>query len=185
MAALENMDAAMQATTAAFGQQMNHGNGRNGGNGNQGLMTLVMERELQAQLVPKDQCIEFATYQHTREALHWWQGIRRLLQQGDDPISWDAFQVEFYKKYFPNSVGTAKELELLQLKHGAMVLLETLRSRSALSFKEDSGVISSVGPIEIRTFSELVNKSRVDEECVRKAAMVENDHQEFHHREHN
>ncbi|XP_016185462.1 uncharacterized protein LOC107627114 [Arachis ipaensis] len=33
-----------------------------------------------------------------------------------------------------------------------------------------SDIYSSVGPMEIRTFSELVNKSRVAEECVRKAA---------------
>ncbi|RYR67048.1 hypothetical protein Ahy_A03g013282 isoform A [Arachis hypogaea] len=83
------------------------------------------------------------------EASHWWQGARRLLQQGNDPITWDAFQVEFYKKYFPNSARTAKELELLQLKQ------------------------------------ELVNKSRIAEECVRKAVEAKNDRRESHRREHN
>ncbi|XP_057747387.1 uncharacterized protein LOC130966591 [Arachis stenosperma] len=123
----------------------NNNNGINSENGTQGSMTLstflkvnlpkfkgttnpteadtwfqTMERALQAQLVPEEQCIEFATYLLTGEASHWWQGARRLLQQGDDPITWDAFQVEFYKKYFPNSARMAKELELLQLKQGAM-----------------------------------------------------------------
>ncbi|XP_016195708.1 uncharacterized protein LOC107636728 [Arachis ipaensis] len=40
------------------------------------------------------------------------------------PITWDSFQEEFYKKYFPNSAKTAKELELLQLKQGTMSVSE-------------------------------------------------------------
>ncbi|XP_016168645.1 uncharacterized protein LOC107611204 [Arachis ipaensis] len=142
MAALQNMAAALQATVEALGQQMNnHNHEGNGGNRTQGLMTLAtflkvnppkfkgttnpteadtwfqaMEHALQAQLVPEEQCVEFATYLLTREASHWWQGTRRLIQQGNDPITWDAFQEKFYKKYFPNSARTAKELELLQLK---------------------------------------------------------------------
>ncbi|XP_057744929.1 uncharacterized protein LOC130962780 [Arachis stenosperma] len=83
-----------------------------------------MERALQAQLVPEEQCVEFATYLLTGEASHWWQGARRLLQQGNYPITWDAFQVEFYKKYFPNSARTSKELGLLRLKQGVMSVSE-------------------------------------------------------------
>ena len=64
-------------------------------------------------MVPEGQRVEFATYMLTGEASHWWQGIRRLVQQGDDYITWNVFQEEFYKKYFPTSARTAKELELL------------------------------------------------------------------------
>ncbi|XP_025640655.1 uncharacterized protein [Arachis hypogaea] len=46
------------------------------------------------------------------------------LAASDDPISWDAFQVKFYKKYFLNLVRTEKELELLQMKQGAMSVFE-------------------------------------------------------------
>ncbi|XP_015970469.1 uncharacterized protein LOC107493948 [Arachis duranensis] len=101
-----------------------------------------MERALQAQLVPEEQRVEFATYLLTGEASHWWQGARRLLQQRDDPITWDAFQVEFYKKYFPNSARTAKELELLLLKQ------------------------------------ELVNKSRIAEEYVKRMVAEKGSHRE-------
>ncbi|XP_016168339.1 uncharacterized protein LOC107610865 [Arachis ipaensis] len=145
------MATAMQATAEALGQQMNNNNhnGGNGGNRTQGLMTLAtflkvnppkfkgitnptdtdtwfqaIEWALQAQLVPEEQCVEFATYLITGEASHWWQGTQSLIQQGDDPITWDAFQVKFYKKYFPNSARTAKELELLQLKQGAISVSE-------------------------------------------------------------
>ncbi|XP_020967587.1 uncharacterized protein LOC110266883 [Arachis ipaensis] len=75
----------------------------------------AMERALQAQL-----------------------GTRRLLQYDDDPIFWSAFQVEFYKKYFPNSVRTAKKLELLQLKQGAMSVLKYTRKREEGDPREGS-----------------------------------------------
>ncbi|XP_025632131.1 uncharacterized protein [Arachis hypogaea] len=39
--------------------------------------------------------------------------------------------------------------------------------------------------MEIRIFSELVNKSRIAEECVRKAVEAKNDRRESHRREHN
>ncbi|XP_016164932.1 uncharacterized protein LOC107607496 [Arachis ipaensis] len=138
MATLENMAAAMHATVEALGNQTNNGNGDNGGNGPMMLTTFLkihlptfggttnpteadnwfqkIEQALHTQQVPEDQRVEFATYQLAGEAQYWWQGTQRLLQQCDATIPWDAFRTEFYKKYFPNSVKTAKELELLQLK---------------------------------------------------------------------
>ncbi|XP_057724077.1 uncharacterized protein LOC130940045 [Arachis stenosperma] len=150
MAALQNLADVMQATAEALGQQMNNNqNSGNGENRTQGPITLAtflkvnppkfkgttspteadtwfqaIERALQVQLVPEEHHIEFATYLLTRKASHWWQGTRRLIQQGNDPITWDAFQEEFYKKYFPNSAKMAKELELLQLKQGTMSISE-------------------------------------------------------------
>ncbi|XP_020972566.1 uncharacterized protein LOC110269219 [Arachis ipaensis] len=56
-------------------------------------------------------------------------------------------QSQFYKKFFPISVRNAKKLELLQLKQGQMTVTEYTS----------------------RVFSELMNKSRVAEECVRKS----------------
>ncbi|XP_016178318.1 uncharacterized protein LOC107620705 [Arachis ipaensis] len=152
----------------------------------------AMEHALQAQLVPEEQCVEFTTYLLTGEASHWWQRARGFLQQEDDPITWDAFQVKFYKKYFPNSARTAKELELLQLKQGAMSVSKYTEKFEELfrfsrmchgasrDFEEwkfikyegglQSDILSSVGPVEIRTFSELMNKIRVVKECMKKAA---------------
>ncbi|XP_016173925.1 uncharacterized protein LOC107616487 [Arachis ipaensis] len=146
MATLENVAAAMQATAEALGNQANHGNGDNGGNGPMTLATFLkiqpptfggttnpteaddwfqaIERALHEQQVTKDQCVEFATYQLAGKSQYWWQGTRRLLQQGDTAICRDAFRTEFYKKYFPNSVRTAKELELLQLKQGQKTVAE-------------------------------------------------------------
>ncbi|XP_020992024.1 uncharacterized protein LOC107474014 [Arachis duranensis] len=86
--------------------------------------------------------------------------------------------------------NNAKELELLQLKQGAMSVSEYTDKFEELfrfsrmcqgapgDFEEWkcikyegglwSDILSSVGPMEIRTFSELVNKSRIAEECMKR-----------------
>ncbi|XP_057756443.1 uncharacterized protein LOC130975714 [Arachis stenosperma] len=142
MAAMENMAAAMQATAEALGNQINQGNHGNN-NDEDGPMTLAMF--LKAQQVPEEQWVEFETYQLQGEAQYWWQGTRRILQPDGAAIPWEVFRAEFYMKYFPNLARNAKELELMQLKQGQMTVAEV--------------------------FSELVNKSRVAEDCVRKAAV--------------
>ncbi|XP_057719986.1 uncharacterized protein LOC130934429 [Arachis stenosperma] len=137
----------------------------------------AMERALQAQQVPEEQWVEFATYQLQGEAQYWWQGTRRILQLDGVAISWEVFRTEFYKKYFPNSARNAKELELMQLKQGQMTVVEyTSEFEELCRFSRicqgglRSDILSFVAPMEIRVFSELVNKSRVAEDCVRKAA---------------
>ncbi|XP_057758253.1 uncharacterized protein LOC130978772 [Arachis stenosperma] len=148
MAALESMAATMQATTKALGQQMKNGNRESGEN---------------------------------------------------RPMMLSAFlKVEFYKRYFPNLVRTAKELELLQLKQGAMSVPEYTNKFKELcrfshicqgaprDFEEWkcikfegglwSDILSSTRPMEIRTFLELVNKSRVAKDCMRRVAAEKGSH---------
>ena len=154
----------------------------------------AMERALQAQQVPEEQWVEFGTYQLQGEAQYWWQGTRRILQPDGAAIPWEVFRTEFYKKYFPNSARNAKELELMQLKQGQMTVAEYTSkfeelcrfSRICQGAPEDfaewkcikyegglrSDILSFVAPMEIRVFSELVNKSRVAEDCVRKADQI-------------
>ncbi|XP_015939883.1 uncharacterized protein LOC107465418 [Arachis duranensis] len=171
MTTLENMVAAMQATVEALGQQMNnHGNDRSGA---QGPMTLTTFLKVNP---PK-----FKGTTSPTEVDTWFQAMERALQ---------AQMEEFYKKYFPTSARTVKELELLQLKQGTMSVSEyTDKFKELFRFfrmcqwtpadyeewkcikyegELQSDIFSSVGPMEIRTFSELVNKSRVVEECVKK-----------------
>ncbi|XP_015970018.1 uncharacterized protein LOC107493429 [Arachis duranensis] len=168
MAVLENMDVTMQATTEALGQQINNnGNGRSGA---QGLMTLTTFLKVN---LPK-----FKRTTNLTEADTWFQAME-----------------------------TAKELELLQLKQGTMSVSEYTDKFEELfrvsricqgapgDFEEwkcikyegglRSDILRSVGPMEIRVFSELVNMSHIVEECVRKAAEAENDRRESHRREHN
>ncbi|KAL4294005.1 hypothetical protein AHAS_Ahas18G0184800 [Arachis hypogaea] len=98
--------------------------------------------------------------------------------QGDATIPRNAFRTEFYKKYFPDSVKMAKKLELLQLKQGQMTVAEYTNMFEELcrfsricqgasgNFEEwkcikyegglQSDILSSMGPMEIRIFSDLV-----------------------------
>ncbi|KAL4315271.1 hypothetical protein AHAS_Ahas15G0168400 [Arachis hypogaea] len=94
------MATSMQATTEVLGNQLNNGNGSNGEKGPMTLATFLkvhpptfrgtmnpseaenwfqaMESALQAQQVPENQCVEFATYQLLGEAQYRWQGIRHI-----------------------------------------------------------------------------------------------------------
>ncbi|XP_016199639.1 uncharacterized protein LOC107640643 [Arachis ipaensis] len=177
MVALQNMAAVMQATAEALGQQMNNNHNRgNGDNGTQGPMMLAtflkvnppkfkgttnpteantwfhaMERALQAQLVPEEQCVETA---NELELL--------LLKQGAMSVSEYTDKFEELFRFFricQGASGDFDEWKCIKYKAG-------LRS----------DIFSSVGPMEIRTFSELVNMSRVAEECVKKAAAERGTH---------
>ncbi|XP_057747524.1 uncharacterized protein LOC130966719 [Arachis stenosperma] len=129
----------------------------------------AIERSLRAQHVPEGQHVEFATYMLEGEAEHWWQGMQRLLQQDEGDIPWNTFKDEFYKKYFPRAARDAKEMELMQLKQGGL--------REYL--------ISSVVPLEIRDFAELVNKCKLVEECAKKVIASKVSHQGFPPRNYN
>ncbi|XP_016191903.1 uncharacterized protein LOC107632758 [Arachis ipaensis] len=117
MTALEDIAAAMQANSG--------GNGPNGGNGGPTNLAAFLK-------------VNPPTFKGTTnptEADNWFQAMKRALQAqlcrlnmcrkiSDVVITWDAFQVEFYKKYFLNSVRAAKELELMQMKQGSMNMAE-------------------------------------------------------------
>ncbi|XP_029145743.1 uncharacterized protein [Arachis hypogaea] len=145
-----------------------------------------MERALQAQHVPINQYVEFAAYQLAGEAQPWWQAECRLLQLQNADIPWEVFQTAFYKKYFPGSVREAKEMELMQLKQGSLSVAdytnkfeelcrfsrvcqgapETYQSWKCIKYQRGlkDSIMTAVVPMEIRVFSDLVNKARVVEE---------------------
>ncbi|XP_057721338.1 uncharacterized protein LOC130935556 [Arachis stenosperma] len=184
MTVLENMAAAMQATVAALGNQAGN---RNGSDGEKGPMTLatflkvnppifremtdpievdswfqVMERALHAQQVPENQRVEFVTYQLMGEAQHWWQGLNVCSR------IYKHEELCRFSKICQGAPGDFEEWKCIKYEGG-------LRS----------DILSSLGPMEIRVFSDLVNKSRVAEECLKNAAIERNDGREFHRKEHN
>ncbi|XP_015970341.1 uncharacterized protein LOC107493818 [Arachis duranensis] len=145
-----------------------------------------MERALQAQHVPLNQYVEFAAYQLAGEAQPWWQAECHLLQFQNADIPWEVFQTAFYKKYFHKSAREAKEMELMQLKQGSMSVdeytnkfeelcrfsrvcqgdQETYESWRCVKYQRSlkDNIMTVVTPLEIRVFSNLVNKARVVEE---------------------
>ncbi|XP_020963473.1 uncharacterized protein LOC110265063 [Arachis ipaensis] len=157
--------------------------------------------------VPEGQHVEFVTYMLEGEAEHWWQGIQRLLQQDEGDIPWNTFEDEFYKKYFPRAARDAKQMELMQLKQGNTTVAEYARKFDDLchfskicqgnpaDFEEwkclkfEGGLcvdlMSSVVPLEIRNFAELVNKCKLVEECAKKVSASKASRQGFPPRNYN
>ena len=89
------------------------------------------------------------------------------------------FKEAFYHKYFPTSVWNAKELEFMKLQQGSMSVSEyiakfeelckffTIYQRNpnenwkCVKFERGlkADILASVGPMEIRDFAALENKS--------------------------
>ncbi|XP_020981421.1 uncharacterized protein LOC110272965 [Arachis duranensis] len=141
MAALGNMAAAMQATAKALGNQINNGNHWN--NNEDGLMTL-----------PTFLKVHPPTFRGTSnpiEADNLIQAMERALQAQQVP---EEQWVEFETYQLQGTPEDFAEWKCIKYEGGLQ-----------------SDILSSVAPTEIRVFSKLVNKSRVAEECVRKAAV--------------
>ncbi|XP_020978034.1 uncharacterized protein LOC110271450 [Arachis ipaensis] len=109
-----------------------------------------------------------------------------------------VFQTAFYKKYFPESAREAKEMELMQLKQGSMSVAEytnkfeelcrssrvcqgdpeTYESWRCVKYQRGlkDNIMTAVAPMEIRVFSDLVNKARVVEEYAKTVAASKDTH---------
>ncbi|XP_057747232.1 uncharacterized protein LOC130966444 [Arachis stenosperma] len=152
----------------------------------------AMERALQAQHVPNNQYVEFAAYQLAGEAQPWWQAECRLLHLQNADILWEVFETTFYKKYFPESAREAKEIKLIQMKQGSLSVADytnkfeelcrfsrvcqdapdTYESWKCIKYQRGlkDSIMTVVTPLEIRVFSDLVNKARVVEEYLKTVA---------------
>ncbi|XP_016178309.1 uncharacterized protein LOC107620694 [Arachis ipaensis] len=146
MAALENMVAAMQATVEALGRQVNNGNGVNG---NQGPMSLATFLKVNPSI--------FRGTTNPTEVDNWFQ-----LKRG-------AMSVAEY---------TNKFKELCQFSRICQSAPKDFEEQKCIKYEGglQSNILSTVSLMEIRTFSELVNKSRVAEDYARKAMLEKGDH---------
>nr|XP_029153239.1 uncharacterized protein LOC112775620 [Arachis hypogaea] len=192
MAAMANLANTMEANAAAtlqavqrLGQPIGNGNGNGNGEGNTNdnaegngdntggvPMTLAtflkvhpptfrgstdpieadhwfqaIERALQAQHVPLNQYVEFAAYQLAGEAQPWWQAECRLLQLQNADIPWEGDP-------------------------------ETFESWRCIKYQRGlkDNIMTAVAPMEIRVFSDLVNKARVVEEYAKTVAASKDTH---------
>ncbi|XP_016206701.1 uncharacterized protein LOC107647091 [Arachis ipaensis] len=104
----------------------------------------------------------------------------------------------FYKKYFPESAREEKEMELMQLKQGSLSVAdytskfeelcrfsrvcqgasETYESWKCIKYQRrlKDNIMTVVAPMEIRVFSDLVNKARVIEEYAKTVASSKETH---------
>ncbi|XP_020964956.1 uncharacterized protein LOC110265863 [Arachis ipaensis] len=150
------------------------------------MANLANTMEANAAHVPSNQYVEFAAYHLREDAQHWWQAACRLLQLQNADVPWDVFQTAFYKKYFLESAREAKEMELMQLKQGSLSVAdctnrfeelcrfsrvcqgvpETYECWKCITYQRglQDDIMTTVAPMEIHIFSDLVNKARVVEE---------------------
>ncbi|XP_016192309.1 uncharacterized protein LOC107633186 [Arachis ipaensis] len=189
------------------GNENEHGEDSGNDENNLGHLERPMTFATFLKHVPEGQHVEFATYMLEGEAEHWWQEIQRLLQQDEGNIPWNTFKDEFYKKYFPRAARDAKKMELMQLKQGNTTVAEYARKFDDMcrfskicqgnptDFEEwkclkfEGGLredlMSSVVPLEIRNFAELVNKCKLVEECAKKVSASKASRQGFPPRNYN
>ncbi|XP_050878174.1 uncharacterized protein LOC127081990 [Lathyrus oleraceus] len=66
----------------------------------------------------------FGTHMLSEEAEDWWDNTRQILEVVGAEITWTVFRVQFLEKYFPEDVGSKKEIEFLKLKQGNMTVAE-------------------------------------------------------------
>ncbi|XP_020963904.1 uncharacterized protein LOC110265309 [Arachis ipaensis] len=132
------------------------------------------------------------------DADNWFRAIERSLR---------AQHVSEGQHYFPRAARDAKEMELMQLKQGNTTVAEYARKFDDLcrfskicqgnpaDFEEwkclkfEGGLredlMSSVVPLEIRNFAELVNKCKLVEECAKKVIASKASRQGFPPRNYN
>ncbi|XP_016178324.1 uncharacterized protein LOC107620712 [Arachis ipaensis] len=112
--------------------------------------------------------------------------------------NWFQAIESFYKNYFPESAREVKEMELMQLKQGSLLVVdytsqfeelcrfsracqgapETYESWKCIKYQRDlkDNVMTAVAPLEIRTSSDLVKKARVVEEYAKTVASSRDTH---------
>ncbi|XP_027903537.1 uncharacterized protein LOC114163417 [Vigna unguiculata] len=124
--------------------------------------------------------LAFVVYMLTSEAEHWWVSMKSIMEERQEPVTWDVFKRKFLSEYFSNSVKYAKEVEFLQLNQGSKFVTECVEKFKHLSRfytmpldeewrcrKFENNLCGDlrlmVAPLSIKDFSALVEKTRVME----------------------
>ena len=67
----------------------------------------------------EEQKVRYASYMLKRDAESCWLNAQRAM---GGEASWDRFKELFYKKYIPNAVRNAKDIEFMKLEQGDMTV---------------------------------------------------------------
>jgi len=139
-----------------------------------------IERIFNAKMCPAKNRLAFAVYMLTGEAKHWWIYMKSIMEERDEPATWEAFRGKFLSEYFPDSVRYAKEVEFLQLTQGGKSVIEYAEKFKHFSRfytlpldkewrcnKFENGLHGDIrlmmAPLSIKDFVALVEKARVME----------------------
>jgi len=92
-----------------------------------------LERIFDVKMCPADNKLAFAVYMLTGEDEHWWMSMKSIMEEREEPVTWEAFRGKFLSEYFPDSVRYAKEVEFLQLTQGGKSVAEYAEKLKHLS----------------------------------------------------
>ena len=54
------------------------------------------------------------------EAGFWWIGMKQMMEDIEEIVTWECFKIRFMEEYFPDSVRYEKENEFMQLEQGKL-----------------------------------------------------------------
>ncbi|XP_017431758.2 uncharacterized protein LOC108339123 [Vigna angularis] len=137
-----------------------------------------MEKIFDAKNCSSETRLAYSEYQLFGEAIHWWDNMKLVLQEGSEIITWEVSKNKFYAEYFPDSVRHAKEVEFLQLVQGDKSVAEYADKFKQLGrfytqpsneewrcrkFKNGlrADIQLAVNPLAIKEFSALVEHAKV------------------------
>ncbi|XP_027932767.1 uncharacterized protein LOC114188377 [Vigna unguiculata] len=143
-----------------------------------------LERIYDAKMCPAEDRLAFLVYMLTGEAEHWWSSTRSILEERDDPVTWETLRERFLSEYLPDSIRYAKEVEFLQLTQGGKIVTDYAERFKHLSRfytlpldeewrcrKFENGLRGDIrlmmAPLSIKDFAALVEKTRVIEKTKR------------------
>ena len=98
--------------------------------------------------------IRSATFQLEGEARVWWRWVRT--SRDLEVMTWAEFQELFMGKYFPKTTRHVKAQEFLELKHGAMTVMDYVARFTELARFADDYMAIDLGE-EIREWAEVVH----------------------------
>ncbi|XP_052732468.1 uncharacterized protein LOC128196258 [Vigna angularis] len=139
-----------------------------------------MEKIFDAKNCSSETRLTYSEYQLFGEAIHWWDNMKLVLQEGGEIITWEVFKNKFYAEYFPDNVRYAKEVEFLQLVQSNKLVAEYADKFKQLGrfytqpaneewrcrkFKNGlrADIQLAVNPLAIKEFSALIEHAKVAE----------------------
>ncbi|XP_062012531.1 uncharacterized protein LOC133729070 [Rosa rugosa] len=149
-----------------------------------------MKRTLNNQKVPEDLKVIISSTYLEGAAYHWWESV--LATPDTEITTWDAFEVIFLEKYFPDTVKQAKAKEFMFLSKGEMTVAEyqgrfeelmrfapgIIPNEAAKAKKFEEGlnpkIREKVSILKLLKYSEVVDRALIVERSIQETKRVWN-----------
>ena len=107
---------------------------------------MQIENILEAMEITSDTArIRLAAFQLEGEAQVWWRWVRA--SRDLEAMTWTEFQELFMSKYFPETAKHAKAQEFLELKQGAMTVMDYVARFTELARFTDDYVVTDLAKV--------------------------------------